>query len=64
MSPKSIKYMLLMLCSALKIYLFFKYSFLARKSTTFKKSYEIGISKVFFSSKEKDSLKKEKYVRP
>ena len=29
---------------------------------TFKKSYKIGINKLFFSSEEKYSLKKEKYV--
>ena len=41
--------MLLMLCSALKLYCF----------QMFKKSYEVGINKLFFSREEKYSLKKE-----
>ena len=49
MSLKSIKFMLLMLCSALKLYCF----------QMFKKSYEVGINKLFFSREEKYSLKKE-----
>ena len=40
------------------------YAFLSKKIATFKKLYEIGISKLFFSSEEKYSLKKEKYAWP
>ena len=36
------------------------YAFLSKKIATFKKSYEIGIKKVSFSSEENYSLKKEK----
>ena len=49
MSLKSIKFLLLMLCSALKLYCF----------QMFKKSYEVGINKLFFSREEKYSFKKE-----
>ena len=50
--------MLLMLCSALKILISNVYAFLSKKIATFEKSYEIGINKLFFSSEEKYSLKK------
>ena len=40
------------------------YPFLSKKIATFKKSYEIGINKLFFSCEEKYSLKKQKYVWP
>ena len=40
------------------------YAFLSKKIATFKKSYEIGINKLFFLSEEKYSLKKEKYLWP
>ena len=40
------------------------HAFLSKKVATFKKSYEIGINKLFFSSEEKYSLKKEKYAWP
>ena len=36
------------------------YAFLSKKIATFKKSYETGINKLFFSSEEKVFLKKEK----
>ena len=36
------------------------YAFSSKKIATFKKSYETGINKLFFSSEEKFSLKKEK----
>ena len=53
--------MLLMLYSALKIYFFQMFIFfLSKKIATFKKSYETGINKLFFSSEEKFYLKKEK----
>ena len=34
------------------------YAFLSKKIATFKKSYETGINKLFFSNEEKHSLKK------
>ena len=40
------------------------YAFLSKNIATFKKSYEIGKNKLFFSSNEKYSLKKEKYALP
>ena len=40
------------------------YDFLSKKISTFKKLYEIGINKLFFSSEEKYYLKKEKYGWP
>ena len=49
-----------MLCSK-NVLLSNDYAFLSKKIAVFEKSYEIGINKLFFSSEEKYSLKKEKY---
>ena len=38
------------------------YIFLSKKIAAFKKSYETGINKLFFSSEEKYSLKKERHA--
>ena len=52
-----------MLCSK-NVLLSNAYAFLSKKIAVFEKSYEIGINKLFFSSEEKYSLKKEKYLWP
>ena len=65
LSLRPIKFMSLMSCSAVKMYFFSNvYDFLSKKISTFKKLYEIGINKLFFSSEEKYYRKKEKYGWP
>ena len=68
MSLRPIKFMFLILsflkCYVLKVLLSNAYAFSSKKIAVFEKSYEIGINKLFFSSEEKYSLKKEKYLWP
>ena len=61
MSLRSIKFVINVIFSSNNVLFSNVYAFLSKKILTFKKSYEIGINKLFFSSEEKHTLKKEKY---
>ena len=61
MSLRSIKFVINVIFSSNSVLFSNAYVFLSKKISTFKKSYEIGINKLFFSSEQKYTLKKEKY---